>query len=305
MSEKRRGLGRGLGALIPTTPPAGTGDRPVDVFFPGKNDGTDSKATATGKAAIGVITQERPPNPSAPPCAPEARAGDGRLQGEVHTSRNGASTGGNSAGTTTARRPGGTHPLFTGPAAADGPVNAEATAESSPTSTGGDTAGSGGRREVDRSRRDRIWFRSPGRSSPSSRSPRSGRTPGSRGRSSTRRPSPNWSTRSGRSVSCSRSSSAAPSPRTVRPGTSSSWVSVAGGPPRTPVWSGSRRSSGTPPTTQMLRDALLENLHRSELNPLEEAAAYQQLLEDFGCTHEELATGSAGPGRRSATRSGC
>jgi ParB family chromosome partitioning protein len=40
----------------------------------------------------------------------------------------------------------------------------------------------------------------------------------------------------------------------------------------------------------LLRDALLENLHRSELNPLEEAAAYQQLLEDFGCTHEELAT---------------
>src|SRR5512144_3375395 len=40
----------------------------------------------------------------------------------------------------------------------------------------------------------------------------------------------------------------------------------------------------------MLRDALLENLHRSQLNPLEEAAAYQQLLDDFGCTHEELAT---------------
>ena len=39
----------------------------------------------------------------------------------------------------------------------------------------------------------------------------------------------------------------------------------------------------------MLRDALLENLHRAQLNPLEEAAAYQQLLDDFGCTHEELA----------------
>ena len=39
----------------------------------------------------------------------------------------------------------------------------------------------------------------------------------------------------------------------------------------------------------MLRDALLENLHRSQLNPLEEAAAYGQLLEDFECTHEELA----------------
>ena len=39
----------------------------------------------------------------------------------------------------------------------------------------------------------------------------------------------------------------------------------------------------------MLRDALLENLHRAQLNPLEEAAAYQQLLDDFGCTHDELA----------------
>jgi ParB family chromosome partitioning protein len=39
----------------------------------------------------------------------------------------------------------------------------------------------------------------------------------------------------------------------------------------------------------MLRDALLENLHRANLNPLEEAAAYQQLLSDFGCTQDELA----------------
>ena len=39
----------------------------------------------------------------------------------------------------------------------------------------------------------------------------------------------------------------------------------------------------------LLRDALLENLHRSQLNPLEEAAAYQQLLDDFGCTQDELA----------------
>jgi ParB family chromosome partitioning protein len=40
----------------------------------------------------------------------------------------------------------------------------------------------------------------------------------------------------------------------------------------------------------MLRDALLENLHRAQLNPLEEANAYDQLLQDFACTHDELAS---------------
>src|SRR5699024_3057861 len=40
----------------------------------------------------------------------------------------------------------------------------------------------------------------------------------------------------------------------------------------------------------MLRDALLENLHRAELNPLEEASAYQQLMSDFGITQEQLAS---------------
>lgn len=44
------------------------------------------------------------------------------------------------------------------------------------------------------------------------------------------------------------------------------------------------------PDDALLLDALLENLHRQQLNPLEEAAAYQQLLEEFGATHEELAT---------------
>ncbi|GAA4669805.1 ParB/RepB/Spo0J family partition protein [Gordonia humi] len=43
------------------------------------------------------------------------------------------------------------------------------------------------------------------------------------------------------------------------------------------------------PDGDMLRDALLENIHRAQLNPLEEAAAYQQLLEEFDVTHEELA----------------
>ncbi|GAB11721.1 chromosome partitioning protein ParB [Gordonia araii NBRC 100433] len=44
------------------------------------------------------------------------------------------------------------------------------------------------------------------------------------------------------------------------------------------------------PDGDMLRDALLENIHRAQLNPLEEAAAYQQLLDEFDVTQEELAT---------------
>jgi len=43
------------------------------------------------------------------------------------------------------------------------------------------------------------------------------------------------------------------------------------------------------PDNELLRDALIENLHRQQLDPLEEAAAYQQLLDDFGATHEQLA----------------
>jgi ParB family chromosome partitioning protein len=44
------------------------------------------------------------------------------------------------------------------------------------------------------------------------------------------------------------------------------------------------------PDNELLREALIENIHRSQLNPLEEGADYTQLLSDFNCTHEELAT---------------
>jgi ParB family chromosome partitioning protein len=50
----------------------------------------------------------------------------------------------------------------------------------------------------------------------------------------------------------------------------------------------------------MLRDALLENLHRQQLNPLEEAAAYEQLLREFGATHDQLA-GKLGRSRSHVT----
>ena len=44
------------------------------------------------------------------------------------------------------------------------------------------------------------------------------------------------------------------------------------------------------PDNELLREALIENIHRSQLNPLEEGAAYAQLLNDFNCTHDELAS---------------
>jgi ParB family chromosome partitioning protein len=86
-------------------------------------------------------------------------------------------------------------------------------------------------------------------------------------------------------------------PIVVRP------VADGGGPARYELIMGERRLRATQAAglstipaivrdtedSDLLRDALLENLHRSELNPLEEAAAYQQLLDDFGCTHDELA----------------
>ena len=95
----------------------------------------------------------------------------------------------------------------------------------------------------------------------------------------------NWRTRSGRSACCSRWSSARSCPGTTR----SSWASGGGAPASGPGSVTSRRSSGETSDDDLLRDALIENLHREQLNPLEEAAAYQQLLDDFGATHEELA----------------
>ena len=125
----------------------------------------------------------------------------------------------------------------------------------------------------------------PAPTSPSSRSARSRPTRGSRARSSRRRRWPSWCTRSRRSGCCSPSSYAGPA--------TSSYELIMG----ERRWRATQEAGlETIPAIvrqtdddAMLRDALLENLHRAQLNPLEEAAAYRQLLDDFGCTHEELA----------------
>ena len=60
-------------------------------------------------------------------------------------------------------------------------------------------------------------------------------------------------------------------------------------PPRTRAWQRFPAIVRRTEDADLLRDALLENIHRANLNPLEEAAAYQQLLEEFEVTHDELA----------------
>lgn len=292
MSEKRRGLGRGLGALIPTTPPAGTGDRPVDVFFPGKTDGADGAAPAHGRAATGVITQERPPAVT----APEARAGDGRLAGEVHTPKHPASGSGHANGTTVARAPGVTRPV---PAPATG---VPATGSPGTSGTASVPAGSGqpGGTAGGSSAPTPAGTTAPGNDQELVPVPGAefAELPVDAIRPNPRQPRQVFDEEALAELVNSVREIGVLQPVVVRR------AEPENGEVRYELIMGERRWRATKDAgldripaiirdtadDQMLRDALLENLHRSELNPLEEAAAYQQLLEDFGCTHEELAT---------------
>ena len=259
MSEKRRGLGRGLGALIPTTPPAGNGDRPVDVFFPGKSDGAESNGagSANVRAVSGVLTQERPPA-GAP--APEARAGDGRLPGEVHATR---------------------------PVAPGNDLTVARTPRSAPGDGSTPEAPTDGAAAAPRTDRELVPV--PGAEF--------AELPVDAIRPNARQPRQVFDEEALAELVHSVREIGVLQPVVVRRS------EPENGEARYELIMGERRWRATKEAgleripaiirdtadDQMLRDALLENLHRSELNPLEEAAAYQQLLEDFGCTHEELA----------------
>ena len=229
MTERRRGLGRGLGALIPTGP-ADDGDRPSDVFFR-ERDPNDT----------GVVSRE-----TTPVSLPEAAAGG---------------------------------------------ANAHAAG-----------IDDGGLREVPGARYAEVPV---DRLRPNPRQPRSIFDPDELAE-----------------LVASIREIGVLQPVVVRPVADAGADSDAGAATRTGADGDSEsRCAGAAPTTYelvmgerrwraardagldvvpaivketsddaMLRDALLENLHRSQLNVLEEAAAYQQLLDDFGCTHDELAT---------------
>lgn len=222
MAEKRRGLGRGLGALIPSAP---SGDRPVDVFFPGPPpEALDSASSAaTSEASVAELESQG---------AAAAARGDDPSSGSAPQG-NGGTPGSATGGADLLPVPGAHF--------AEVPIESVTPNPRQP------------RTVFDQDALDEL-------------------------------------TRSIGEIGVLQ-------PVVVRASGS------AGGTATYELIMGERRlraaeaaGLSTIPAiirdtedSDLLRDALLENLHRSQLNPLEEAAAYQQLLDDFGCTHDELA----------------
>lgn len=284
MSERRRALGRGLGALIPSGP-AGTGgtQRPVDVFFQDRADKEeDLEASSLPSAPSAVTTSDDSASPAAsgpsasspvdgavPVSASEA------LLAELEDSGNG--TPSESAGTSS-----------TTPSQA---VRAR---------TGGtaDTASAPGNTDV----AAQPSSPAPAAEDQEELRPVPGATfaevPVTAVHRNAKQPRQVFDDDELNELASSIREVGVLQPVVVRPsGTDAdgeTTYELIMGERR---WRASRIAGNTnvpaiirnTAEQDMLRDALLENLHRAQLNPLEEAAAYQQLLDDFGCTHDELA----------------
>jgi ParB family transcriptional regulator, chromosome partitioning protein len=250
MSERRRGLGKGLGALIPSAP---SGDRPADVFFP-RN---------APPAGVGTLEPEQEPD--------GVPAGDDGFTGN-HVGHSGP--GG--------QRASGSEDRFTGNSAYAHPsADGEAAGSAAGDAVSGTHEGLEGLAPVPGAHFAEL--------------------PVDSIRPNPRQPRQVFDEDDLAELVASISELGVLQPVVVRPVAPDE---VGDGAAPYELVMGERRLRAsreagrqTVPAIvrstgdeHMLRDALLENLHRASLNPLEEAAAYQQLLEDFGCTHEELAT---------------
>ncbi|MBD8079978.1 ParB/RepB/Spo0J family partition protein [Cellulosimicrobium arenosum] len=304
MSEKRRGLGRGLGALIPTS---SEGARPVDVFFP------SSQGVETGKDA------ESEPESTAETATDVTGGGDLEGPGVVSVETDGSTDVTSFATVTIAQLEDLDHGEL-GTAGDDGAV-AGKDSHAGPTISVGDSSGDG----LSATGADAtpvapgVSRETPGDAHVADDVPADDSSsvewtgggaddlvpvPGARFAEvlvSAIRPNPKQprtvfdETELDELVG-SISEIGVLQPIVVRP--------VDGDPGFFELIMGERRWRATQAAglasipaiiretddSDLLRDALLENLHRSALNPLEEAAAYRQLLDDFGCTHDELAT---------------
>ena len=255
MSEKRRGLGKGLGALIPTAPAEG---RPVDVFFPSKPTGEAAPRAAAKPAAAAAATEEKPAAKSQKARTTTTATTKSRKRPSIPKD------------TVTPRRKAEAPVAEPVEPSAPSPEPAAEPAEAAATDTGGLAPVPGasfaevGVHEVVANRRQ---------------------------------PRQVFDEDELDELASSIREVGVLQPIVVRP-------LPEGEDAKYELIMGERRWRATPlagletvpaiirhvEDNDLLRDALLENLHRAQLNPLEEAAAYQQLLEDFECTHEELAS---------------
>lgn len=242
MNERRRGLGKGLGALIPPAPTNGAGDgtdrpRPVDVFFPGGSPSVDPRTESVDSRTESTVPQRDP-----------ARAGT--VADSAGTVVDGVGTVADSVGIVVD-----TAPAFT-------PV-----APPPSTTTPGDLVDVPGASFAEVAIADIR---------PNPRQPRSV-----------------FDEDELAELTASIREIGVLQPVVVRP-VQDGYELVMG--ERRWRAAGAAGLEQVPAIIRevddddLLRDALLENLHRSQLNALEEAAAYQQLLDDFSCTQEELST---------------
>ena len=283
MSEKRRGLGRGLGALIPSSAPTnGSGNgspspsRPVDLFFPEARKTASTVSAPSEVDASSVPESEKPAKPAV----------GGKKAAGAETKQPAKATGsGSRKGTTTPRA---TPAAKAQPKVAeddtDRSVDQAPDSDTTSAAAAGDTAPS----ETADLTQDVELVEVPG--------VRFAEIPVTDIHPNRKQPRSVFDEDDMAELVHSVREIGVLQPIVVRTSTEK------GGEPYELVM-GERRwravqaaGLATIPaivrdTTDddLLRDALLENLHRSQLNPLEEAAAYQQLLEDFGTTHEQLA----------------
>ncbi|MBF4994571.1 ParB/RepB/Spo0J family partition protein [Arthrobacter gandavensis] len=299
MTEKRRGLGRGLGALIPSTAepaesteagqPARAG-RPVDLFFASVTDETGPERSTAARRGAGINkealrapTKKKPATRSTP--ARSLKSSDKSESGTAASGGSAASASGTAdkpASGATTRRAGSKAAEKASETVDDGPRQSSGVAASK------ETSGSTATTEADAVSRETLMD-VPGA--------RFAELPIDSIHPNRKQPRSVFDEDDMSELVHSIREIGVLQPIVVRPsaeGDDEHPYELVMGERR---WRASREAGLTAVpaiirSTQdvdLLRDALLENLHRSQLNPLEEAAAYQQLLDDFECSHEELA----------------
>lgn len=302
MAERKRGLGRGIGALIPDVV---TDERPVDVFFPdaGRDAADEAKPAQRAarrdpsegmrRAAAKKSAGKKAPRGAAQAKAAaqkdaEADAGAGAADGTASAvggagsgKRSGSSGGarGRTSGAGAGTQSGGASPAAKRGTAADKLVHEQQQAEAHPTADAGEPGG------------DSMDHSPELRSVPGTAF---GMLPVGQIRANPRQPRTIFDEDALAELVHSIREVGVLQPIVVRV--------VDARQPQYELIMGERRFRASQEAglseipaiirdvrdDDLLRDALLENLHRADLNPLEEAAAYQQLLDDFSCTQEEL-----------------